>query len=293
MIVVKLQGGLGNQMFQYAAGKCLAEKRHTQVKVDGTFLKADPKGAYTKRHFELDIFEAEIRVAAEPELAPFYRTVHHRLLRNLQNKMPFLFRHRYYDERQIAFDPSFFDLPKDAYLDGYFQSELYFRDIAGIIRREFTFKGPMPAACEAWLQKINASNSVSVHIRRGDYVSNPADTTFHGTCPPAYYEAALAHIAASQKNTELFVFSDDLDWCKKNLLFRQPTHFVSTGLGANHWDMLLMSTCRHQVIANSSFSWWGAWLNHKPGKIVVAPKAWFGAAHMNQNDIIPADWKIL
>lgn len=293
MIVVKLKGGLGNQMFQYAAGRCLGQKQNTQVKVDDAFLKADPKGVYTKRYFELDAFEADVQMADGPELAPFYRIINSRLLRNLQQKLPFLFARRYYDEKQIAFDPSFFDLPQQTYIDGYFQSELYFHDIAGTIRNDFSFKGPVPAVCEAWLQKIKAANSVSVHIRRGDYISNPADTTFHGTCPPGYYEAAVAHIAATEQNIELFIFSDDLDWCKKNLSFKQPMHFVDTSPEANHWDMMLMSACRHQVIANSSFSWWGAWLNRHPGKIVVAPKAWFGEARMNQNNIIPAHWKTL
>lgn len=293
MIIANLKGGLGNQMFQYAAGRCLAHLRGAALKLDDAFLQADPGGAYTKRHFELDVFEMPFQIANASELVPFYRIGHNRYLRNIEKRLPFLFAHHFYSERDLSFHKDFHALPGQTYLDGYFQSEQYFDPVASIIRKDFTFKGPVPKACEDWLREIRSTESVSLHIRRGDYVSNPSNTTYYASCSESYYRRAVDELLKQHRNIGLFVFSDDLDWCRKNLAFNDlPVYFVDANTqAANHWDMFLMSQCRHNIMANSSFSWWAAWLNGNASKTVIAPAKWFGNDTKQAHDIIPLTWK--
>ena len=130
-----------------------------------------------------------------------------------------------------------------------------------------------------------------MHIRRGDYVSNPTTNKLHGTCSLEYYHNAVDIIAAKVSNPHFFIFSDDHEWARNNFKIDYPLTFVAhNNAGKNYEDMRLMSLCKHHIIANSSFSWWGAWLGSNPKKIVCAPRGWFKDKSLNTNDIIPSDW---
>jgi len=291
MIIVKLMGGLGNQMFQYAAGKSLAHLRNTALKTDLSFLEADTKGAYTKRNYELGIFKLENKFVTKSEIAPFVEKGKSRLARVVGRLLPALSNKMYAAESGHDYQAGFINFPAEAYLDGFWQSEKYFSSIAEIIRKDFTFKYPPEGLNLDLASKIGSVNSVSLHVRRGDYVKNQAVLEFHGTCSPEYYKKGVKHISDKIKDMHLFIFSDDTDWCRQNLVFDLPCTYIDHNTGAKSYeDMRLMSLCKHHIIANSSFSWWGAWLNPSKEKIVIAPEKWFATADHKAKDIYPSAW---
>ena len=209
----------------------------------------------------------------------------------MQRKLPILFSTLYVSESGFAYHKEFMSYPKNTYMEGFWQSEKYFKDIESTIKSDFTFNENLNAENTKWKDKINAVNSVSIHVRRGDYVSNKNTNTHHGTSDLAYYKRAVDKLAETETGLELFVFSDDLDWCKTNFNFKFPINFVDTNVLINyHLDMHLMSCCQHNIIANSSFSWWGAWLNTNPTKKVIAPQKWFNDNSIDTSDLIPETW---
>jgi hypothetical protein len=291
MIVVKLMGGLGNQMFQYAAGRHLAHIRNTELKLDLSFLKTDAKGAYTQRDYAFDIFTLKGIFASEEEVLSFKKLSENRYRRFLFRKFPFLFNKAYITESGNKYHKEFTNYPANTYLSGFWQSERYFSPVADIIRKDFTFKESLQGLNKELAAKIKNSRSVSMHIRRSDYIINKDVLNFHGVCPPSYYTEGLAKITEKEKKPELFIFSDDIAWCKQNLIFDFPCTYVDHNYGDKSFeDMRLMSLCKHNIIANSSFSWWGAWLNNNTEKIIVAPKKWFNDPKAQSPDIYPADW---
>jgi hypothetical protein len=195
---------------------------------------------------------------------------------------------RYYRERGFAYDRRLTALRDGMSLAGYFQSEKYFSEHADTIRQDFSLKEPFSQKAYEYLQRIEAVPiSVAVHVRRGDYVSDPQTRIFHGNCSWEYYENAMRFMRERTGDAKFFFFSDEPEW----LAADQLDGVVVAGLSP-HEDMCLMSRCRHQIIANSSFSWWGAWLNNAPAKIVIAPKQWFANEKMEQQtgDLIPPGW---
>ncbi len=290
MIVVKLLGGLGNQMFQYAAGRALATKHGVPLKIDISALKNDSKGAYTQRHYELDCFNIQATIATEKDLAAFQPFHNNQILRLAQRKFPFLFSSIYFAESGSQFNSTFNNLKSNSYLDGYWQSEAYFKNIRVQLLSDFVLKDSMPRSLETWCDKITSVNSVSMHVRRGDYVNLPSANAFHGLCSMTYYENAFSKLQAEEQNLEIFVFSDDITWCKQNFNFRVNTHFVEHTDKA-YWDLYLMSLCKHNIIANSSFSWWGAWLNQHTNKRVFVPEYWFTNIKSHSIDILAPNWE--
>ncbi len=289
MILVKLMGGLGNQMFQYAAAKSLACRHNVDVKVDLSFLKLDTKGNYTPRKYELDIFNSHIKIATDEDVKNFTKKVNTKYSRLLQRKFPLFYNSLYAVEKGSSYHPEFKNYPKNTYLDGFWQSELYFKKYELQLKKEFTFKNTLPKQLESYLIKIQTTNSVSIHVRRGDYVTLKSANEFHGSCSLQYYKSALEIILNTNSKVDLFVFSDDIDWCRQNFNFKFPLHFIEHNFEA-HWDMFLMSYCKHNIIANSSFSWWGAWLNNNENKIVVMPKYWFKNIESKLINIKPNNW---
>lgn len=285
MIIVKLMGGLGNQMFQLAAGKALALRHGVELKADPSWLNKDAGGKYTQRHYELGIFRSEIAIAEEQDLQAYTKT-ESLLKRALKKYKLSSSGYARMSEGIPGYDPAFESYPANTYLDGYWQSELYFKNYEKEIRELFQFRESIKEACRPLVQKIERMNAVSLHVRRGDYVENAEAGSFHGLCSPAYYEAAVKRIAELHGAPELIVFSDDVAWCKQHLNFPLPIHFFETGSAAE--DLYLMSRCKHHIIANSSFSWWGAWLNDTKQKTVIAPKTWFAGA--DDKHIIPSTW---
>jgi hypothetical protein len=291
MIVVKLKGGLGNQMFQYAAGRSLAHMHQTELYFDTTFLDKDPNGAYTKRNLEISVFNTDVNKALPEQIKKFSIGASNRYTRTLQRHLPNLFTTLYAAESGNLFQKQFFGYPKNTYLDGFWQSEKYFKSIESILIEEFKPSESLNDQNETWLKKIKSVNAVSVHVRRGDYVSLKNAKEHHGILPIQYYELAIKYLQEKNREMELFVFSDDLDWCKHNLKFDAPIHFVDVNQQQNfHLDLCLMSHCKSNVVANSSFSWWAAWLNQNGDKTIVAPKQWYAQNALSTTDLIPGTW---
>lgn len=290
MIISELIGGLGNQMFQYAAGRALALRRQAQLKLDISAFRD-----YKLYHgFELTrVFDLRCDIADDSDVRRVMGYQANTWIRGVLQRFPGLQlgERRFVREPHIHYWKEFNELPGECYLSGYWQSERYFTDIAEAIRSDFSFRPASDPENLECVRKISEVTSVSLHVRRGDYVSNPKAALVHGTCNVEYYVQAIAYIAAHVSNIHLFIFSDDLEWAVKNLpLGAWPYTCVGHNTGKDSWrDMHLMSLCRHNIIANSSFSWWGAWLNRHPGKMVVAPSRWFVSRH-DASDVVPGQW---
>ncbi|MHB8206956.1 alpha-1,2-fucosyltransferase [Mucilaginibacter sp.] len=286
MIIVRLQGGLGNQLFQYAFGKKLAIQNHCELKIDTSFYRGQNLRSYLLYHFSIKENFATINECNELRERHFSKL--NRLLRKyLKTKLNLI------EEKSLLFDPQYLKIKNYTYLSGYWQSEEYFKDISAEIRAEFNVKTPTTIANQILLDQIVSCNAVSLHIRRGDFVIDNAVSEIHGTCGLEYYTDAAKLLASQITDPIFYVFSDDIPWAKKHLKLSQMAIFVDINDGFTAFeDIRLMQHCRHNIIANSTFSWWGAWLNPNPDKIVVAPKIWFADPAMNLQSasIVPDKW---
>lgn len=289
MIVVNLMGGLGNQMFQYALGRQLSVLNQTDLLLDCTFLNTS--GAqHIKRDYELDIFPVKARIATARELKPYQRLQHNRIVRSLQHRAPSLFTHHLINEKTHAFDPEILTAPNHSWLNGFWQTENYFLQIEELIRSDFEFRPPLSGLNKQLAEQITSCESLSIHVRRGDY-TRPETLAFHGLCGPEYYYKAMEIMTKRTTVEQVFIFSDDSDWAEQQLKFQLPTRYISHNTGKNSFeDMRLMSLCKHNIIANSSFSWWAAWLNTHTHKTVIAPKAWIANKDVDTRDVIPLNW---
>lgn len=284
MITLNLTGGLGNQMFQYATGLALASKLDTKLLVNTSVFQD-----YNVHPLRLTELNCSAQFSNERPFAE--ALIRHKLIKKLLSSFSFM--NSYYFEKGLAFDPSLLNAKSNTKLTGFFQSEKYFKSIRKILLREFDVRHKVSAAEQDILQKIENTESVSIHIRRGDYISNPNANKTHGLCDNTYYENALAHLESANilsDTTKLFIFSDDIEWCINNLKFDYPCEFVPGSIERPEIDMFLMSQCKHNIIANSTFSWWGGWLNDHEQKIVIAPKTWFQTSKLNAADIVPDSW---
>lgn len=286
IVTVRLIGGLGNQLFQYATARALALRHGAEVKLDLSGFES-----YGLRRYELDAYPIAADIAAPEELAAIDagRPTSGLLGRVLARLRPHPAQH--YREPHYHYDPELARQALPILLDGYWQSERYFIDVADVIRRELTPRDALEPDNAAVAADIGEVNAVSLHVRRGDYVSNAHTNAYHGICSLDYYRAAVAHIREKVAEPHFFVFSDDHDWTRENLKLDLPmTYVVANAADRGYRDMQLMSLCQHHVIANSSFSWWGAWLNPSPAKMVVAPATWFAAGANDTKDLVPAGW---
>jgi Glycosyl transferase family 11 len=271
MIVSELCGGLGNQMFCYASGRAVAERLHTNLVLNPYTInlplwqkyRPKNKGATVRDEGALKNFNIDAKYIGKLDsylsyLIPVYR------------------------ERCFQYDNNIDCILDNTRLSGYFQSEKYFKDIEDIIRKEFTLKDPL-------YHTIHYCD-ISIHIRRGDYVNNTESFKVHGVLPLEYYYKAIDIIAKKIGTPVFYIFSDDAQWVRDNLEIPYDHCFLNHGKDCH--DMMLMSYCQHHIIANSSFSWWGAWLCQNKDKIVIAPKQWFADKSMNDNtrDLIPKGW---
>lgn len=264
MIIVRIVGGLGNQMFQYAYAKSL-EKKGYNVQIDISKFKS------YKLHggYHLDKFNIDLQTSS--------------VLTNLFAKLNF---RRQIKEKSLLFDESLINLSKKEYVKGYFQTEKYFSDIKDIIHNQFTIKTPLSKSTLKFKKQIEKhTNSCSIHIRRGDFISNEKANKVHGTCDLDYYKRAIEFLKSQYKDIHFFIFSDDISWTKQNLKVTHRTFVEHTVIP--HEDQYLMSLCRFNITANSSFSWWGAWLNKNNNKVVIAPKKWFVN---KENEVASTNW---
>jgi hypothetical protein len=294
MIFVKLMGGLGNQMFQYAAARSLAHRHATRVILDATFLEGTQEGntyrVYSLNHLKIRQKRCHPAGAAGNAIrsvGPWRdRYLHILRVAGLARPRPEVFR-----ERHFHFDQDFEAVPDNTYLDGYWQSEKYFKDISQVIRKEFVVRYRLTGANKAVAERIASVDSVSVHVRRGDYVSQDATYLTHGVCEGEYYLESMEEMNKRVKNPHYFVFSDEPDWVEKHMNFPSRATIIRHNPPEKSYeDLRLMRLCKNHIIANSSFSWWGAWLNENAGKVVIAPKKWFRDPSHDTSDLIPDGW---
>jgi len=282
MITVILKGGLGNILFQYAVGRQVAIKNNTTLRLN--------LSRYMQKH---DLFARKIirplqdfgftEILYRP---PVYKKIlwRHGLYLPAADK-------KFYHEKEWGFDPKVLELDDGVYLDGYFQSEKYFKDIAPTIRKDLRLKQPsFNQATLIYKEKITNSNSVGIHIRRGDYLSSP----LHHVCDLNYYLKAITYMRERLTSPQFFVFSDDIEWCLRNIKLDNGD-FVNLKDSKINFinDFWLLSLCKHTIMPNSTFSWWAAWLNENPDKIVVVPHRWFTKEVLNAKalqDTIPENW---
>ena len=277
MIYSRIRGGLGNQLFQYAVARSLADQL-------GVNLGLDIREYSASSNFQMGLTNFNIRAILNPD-----GLIRHKkdgkilfALENLVGKH----KHVYY-EPFLSFDKNVLSKQDGTFLKGYWQSEKYFTDKNKIMEDLEIIKSPTEKNTQI-KAKIEECNSISLHIRRGDYVSNST----HGTCDLGYYNKAVQFfINKYGSNFEVFAFSDDPSWVQKNLELPVKINFISNNSSNNSYeDLRLMTCCKHNIIANSSFSWWGAWLNKNPKKCVIAPKQWFADSKIENKDITPKNW---
>lgn len=276
-------------MFQYAAGRARSLKLGVPLKVD----TRDFSGYQLHQGFELNrLFNCHAEIAADIDLAKTLGWQRAKLAQRLLRRPQFkCLRHQsYVVEPHFNYWSGFKQLKDNIYLDGYWQSEKYFIDFADTIRADFTFSTLFSEKNAGLAKHIAQVNAVSLHVRRGDYAKNPKTTATHGLCSLDYYQAAVDYVSTHVIQPHFFIFSDDIAWVKANLTINSTVFFVDHNTHQESYnDMRLMSLCKHHIIANSSFSWWGAWLNQNAEKIVIAPKQWFFKS-TDTSDLIPASW---
>lgn len=292
--IIKLVGGLGNQMFQYAFAYALGKRFNAKVKLDLSWFEAVKNdNEMTTRIFELDVFNIDYEIATDEDLASVVLSKHHsKINRFLWNK----FKVKKFkptgnscvEKSAYVFDKTLFEPSEYIYYEGYFQNEKYFKNEREELLKNFNSAIPIDEKNQSVLNKIRETNSISIHVRRGDYVSLECASKFHGTCSLDYYKKAIQKIVKSVDNPHFFLFSDDIDWVIKNLKIEYPFSVVDFNQGKGWLDLNLMKNCKHNILANSSFSWWGAWLNENPQKIVIAPKRW--SLKKQKGNIIPRGW---
>jgi hypothetical protein len=287
MIIVKLKGGLGNQLFQYTVGRALAEIHKTELKLDISLFVN-----YEFHDYSMKPFNIQENIASNDEIESLKSRKLSVVQRLINKFLPagLKFVPGYLTEKHFDFDPQILKLKNDVYLDGYWQSEKYFADIGEIVRREFTIKTLPEGKNQEVKESILSSESVSLHVRRGTYLL-PQFNSVLEPCPLVYYEKCVKYISGIVDKPHFFIFSDDPEWVRENLILPYQSTYVDFNDGKNDFeDLRLMSLCKHNIIANSTFSWWGAWLNSNSKKIVLAPAKWFRDPKRKTKDLFPESW---
>ena len=288
MIIVKIYGGMANQLFQYAAGYALALKHNVPLKLDlSYFYEANTD---TQRVFELNKFFIDYQLATQEDVDQVFKFSK---LYYLWNKLLPISKKRFYGEKQPGFYKYFFNLGGNLYLRGYFQSEKYFIDCKQIILEQFVFKIDMANQLQLSLKKIQESVTISIHVRLGDYL-HPNANSIMESFDLAYYKSAIEYMKMQFNHPRFLVFSDQIEIAKKLLHIDAELIYVDATFSKNaDEDFYLMQSCQHHIITNSTFSWWAAYLNQQAHKKVVAPQKWYKKHFGDATDLYPENWVIL
>ena len=285
-----LQGGLGNQLFQYAAARAVSEHYKVDFALDKSWFDQSLAGV-TPRKYQLDLLNIE-KVNFSNHSFPTKPNRLDQFLQSTFSSRPFIC----YQPNAFSFDPALFNLRnvsnRDVYLYGYWQGFGHIEAIRPILEKEFQLRSRISAHYRPFLEQIMNSASVMLHIRRGDYVESPSAAQFHGVLSLDYYLNAIQAIQAIQADAHYFVFSDDLPWAKSMIPPGLPITFIdnSISMDAAAQELQLMRACKHHIIANSSLSWWGAWLKNNQNGIVFAPNRWINQDNSNLSDLLPPSW---
>jgi len=290
MIIAKPIGGLANQMNVYAAGRALSVLRRCELKLDLSGLEKDPV-----RYYELDKLHIKAEIATPSEIrkltgeSPF-RLIN-RLKKSLRKRLK-ITNPNAYKEKSLAFDPAFFNLAPPMHIAGNYVSLRYYAPVMNLLRSELAISRPLSKASDDWLKKTQATCSVAVHVRRGDYVANAKTQAVHGVVGLEYYEKATSLMLENRPDAEFFVFSDDPQWVRENIHIKAPTHYIDcNNADDGYQDYWIMRHCKHHIIANSGFSRWAALLANSEGQLVYLPKKWFVKnTGITDDDIGPSNW---
>ena len=282
-VFVRLEGRLGNQLFQYAAARAVAIKNNSELLLD-TRETTEVGGKY---QYYLKHFNINARIAKPCELPPHRsKMIRYKLWRMYGKKIKHL---REYGHN-ILHNENIFSASSNCYLEGYFQTEKYFSSIKHIILQELTYASNPLKHNANMLKQIVSENAISLHFRRGDYLE-PFWSSYFAKCGSNYYNAAITHITKHVNNPIFYIFSDDPQWVKDNIHLDFPMIISENNQnGLAHEDLRLMSACKHNIIANSTYSWWGAYINSNPNKIVIAPQSWYPPNGVDNPDIVPHSW---
>ena len=299
MLIARIIGGIGNQLFQYAFVRSLSIKLNQKFKLDLSwyrdyhkFEKTNDLNAATKRTYLLDKFNVKNNLLNPLYLSISYRLNNYSILNRLK-KYPVLNHFIYSTIAESEFDIHKIQNLKSVYISGFWQKNNLFEEYRDLIKTEFTLRNKLSVENEFFFNKIEQSTSVAIHIRRGDLLSRPAAVAEQPYSTEKYYTNSINVMKEKLEKPELFVFSDDIDWVQNNHNFNIPTTFIDNG-GPDYEHFNLMCNCKHQIIANSTFSWWAAWLNTYSNKIIISPKWWYRDPIKNESAIrIPEDWIIL
>lgn len=287
-----MNGGLGNQMFQYAFGRTVADRRSCELILNTSELRNYSSGV-TPRSYSLASFN--IRACTDTKVE--YNTRLSFLLAKRFPKISQIFSLRFEPHHSYQESISIDDSSNMFY--GYWQSHHYFTKNSNRIFKDFTPKKPLSTQASGLVELIKLSNSVMIHVRRGDYISSKLASSFHSSLPLDYYFSAYNTLCKTIENPSFFIFSDDIEWCRENFRFiDRPISFIPSNLLPADWeDLIVMSYCKHHIIANSSFSWWSAWLaDQRYGtteRFVFAPLQWFVKDSINPKDRFPNHWRTL
>ncbi len=284
MIVVRLSGGLGNQMFQYAFAKSF------QMKGRKVYLDLSEYKNNLNRKYSLDVFGITIRELPKPFYKLFYSRNFFWFLFSKLQPLKFLL----VEEDKLSYDEKYLLFNNRTRFFGYFQNEKYFKSFHNYIREDFQFNGEIFSRNTSYRNRMISEESVAIHVRRGDFAVNPVANRVHGVLSIRYYEEAIEKMNEALDHPSYFVFTDDKEWVKNTFSKILLVYTLVEGNDeANSWqDLYLMSACKHNIMANSSFSWWASWLNNNDKKIVIAPKSYCADPKMNLEieDLIPREW---
>lgn len=281
--IVRFIGGLGNQMFQYVLYKAL-EQRGFDARADLSCFEL------YKRHngFELYvIFKIRMKMA-ERSLIRLFDGSHKTWILRFIRRITGLRKALYKEASLFKYNKEVFS-ERHTLLSGYWQHLRYLQECEQQIRRDFSFSEPQDEINREYLRLMRSANSVAVHVRRGDYVGDPL---LGGICSIDYYTRAIEYVSNKLDTCHFFIFSNDLEWCKRHLILKGRVTFVTGNSGSESYrDMQLMSACNHNIIANSSFSWWAAWLNPNADKMIVCPSTWVNGTEFDASGLMPDEWK--
>jgi hypothetical protein len=277
-------------MFQYAFGRKMSLINNTKLYLDLSWF--NEKNQDFPRQYVLDKFNINAEIANPIIINKVrggfsnYHSIYNRILKKI---CPFLFKKIIY-EKNVIFDPTIFNYNGDKYYDGYWINYKYFIDINDIILEELTLKVNFGKSKRDLIDEIRSRNSISIHIRRGDYAKIDSTKKFHGLLSKKYYESSIEKIVQIVNEPHFYFFSDDIAWVKENYNIACPHTFVENSPdGEEYFDLVLMSMCKHNIIANSTFSWWAAWLNNNPGKVIFLPYKW-SKVIPDSSEIVPKSW---
>ena len=280
MVIVKIWGGLGNQLFQYATAMALAERRGDECKVDLSWFSARRRSVATPRDYGL----------ASVSLQPKEITVADTLRVRLSRFGKYAGALRVIKERDSAIPDAALDPTFSVYLDGYWQSHENFERLRNRLTKNVGHDVRLNRSDQLISQEMLSSESVAVHVRRGDYVSDASAKLIHGVPDSQYYSAALGVVSERLATPKFFFFSDDIEYCKREFGWLKGACFVSGHGDRTAADFVLMKSCRHHIIANSTYSWWAAYLGASEAQIVIAPNRWFAAPHRRPQNLVPRGW---